>query len=261
MNYMVRKLDLVLVNVETECYRCEQPVVTEDRYHPALCLFVQTRAQAYQNDYLQPSHVYDYAKGDFHLLYSLMGEINWDPVEGTNNVDTALEKFYEKMLSCIDQAIPKKRLNPNKKRCEYPSYFSIDLIRKIKKKNLLLRKLKRGKDSVAQCDEYRIIRGEVKNQTKREYEHYLQSIEHNVNDDPSSFWSYIRSKTTTSAISSEMQYNDNVYSEPEDIAFAQFFSSVYNSPTSPDLLTGCGNFNFANITEETVRLNIKKLKP
>ncbi|KAG5898135.1 hypothetical protein JTB14_033992 [Gonioctena quinquepunctata] len=154
-----------------------------------------------------------------------MGDINWDPVEKTNNVDTALEKFYEKMPSCIDQAIPKKQSNPDKKRCKYPSYFSIDLIREIKKKQLH-RKLKSGKDSVAQCNEYRIIRGEVKNQTKREYEHYLQSIEHNVNDDPSSFWSYIRSKTTTSAIPSEMQYNDNVYSGPEDIAFAQFFSSV-----------------------------------
>ncbi|KAG5886973.1 hypothetical protein JTB14_006615 [Gonioctena quinquepunctata] len=109
-------------------------VVTEDRYPPALCLSVQARAQAYQNDYLQPFHVYDYAKGDFHLLYNLMGEINWDPVEETNNVDTALEKFYEKMLFCIDQAIPKKQLNPNKNRCKYPSYFSIDLIEKLKEK-------------------------------------------------------------------------------------------------------------------------------
>ncbi|KAG5870345.1 hypothetical protein JTB14_038041 [Gonioctena quinquepunctata] len=101
MNYMDRKLDLVLANVETECYRCEQSVVTEDLYHPALCLYVQTRALAYQNDYLQPSHVYDYVKSDFHLLYNLMGEINWDPVEETNNVDTALEKFYGKMLPVL----------------------------------------------------------------------------------------------------------------------------------------------------------------
>ncbi|KAG5866781.1 hypothetical protein JTB14_015365 [Gonioctena quinquepunctata] len=42
-----------------------------------------------------------------------MGGINWDPVEETN---TALEKFYEKKLSCIDQAIPKKQLNPNTKK-------------------------------------------------------------------------------------------------------------------------------------------------
>ena len=83
-------------------------------------------------------------------------------------------------------------------------------------------------DSV-QTNLYRTLRQSIKHEINKEYTMHRQNIEANINQDPNSFWLFVRSKSRSSGLPGEMQLDGSVYSTPGDIAnaFANFFHSVY----------------------------------
>lgn len=265
INCMNRKLDLILSNMNvSECTKSNFPFVSEDLYHPALNVVIDVHCNSKECCKIQPTYTYDYAKGDYDLLYYLIASTNWSELQESNDVNAKVDHFYQRLFSCIDRAVPKKIIktkSSNKRK--YPVYFSVELIKNIREKNRLHRQVKRGRAGFKHKLEYQHLRKIVKAQTKRDYQKYHELIEINSNIDPNSFWKYVRSRGDSRGIPSEMRYNNVAVSEPNDIAnaFAKYFESVYECSSAEKIFDYQGNFQFSLITEEVVMAAIKKLKP
>ena len=265
-NYMQRKLDLVLSNMRVcDVGVVDSPLVREDVYHPALQMSVYIAfMNTAESHSIRPSHRYDYARGDFLLLYRLLVSINWIDLEGCVDVDSCVEIFYAKLYECIEQAVPRgvagKGLGGRRK---YPVFFSWDLIKKIKLKNRLHGQVSRGTAGRGVVDKFRALRSSIKAQTTQESRVYHENLENNIRLDPSSFWSFLRTRKQRNSVPSEVDFGGQSYDDPQAIAnaFAQYFSSVYQTSTASNLANCWGNFRFSEITEGQVMNSIKKLKP
>ena len=261
-NFMSRFLDLVLSNLNNvEISRCEQPLIKEDMYHPALDLCVQLNFR-YKDNNIHSSYTYDYAKGNYDMLYNLISSIDWSVLTETQDANQALDIFYQEMYSCIEKSIPKKKVKNSHYKPKYPKYFSVDLIRKIKRKNQLHTKVKRGIASTDNVTEYKILRREIKADTEREYSLYVANVEGNINEDPSSFWLFVETRKDTRGIPSEMHIGDNIFNNSIDIsnAFADYYHSVFEQSCDGNL-NSQGTVNFSTITEAQLRTAVNKLKP
>lgn len=264
LNYKQRLLDLILSNMSVESVtECDYPLVPQDPNHPVLYTLINLEnCLNNTKNVIETSYRYDYANGDYHLLYYLLNSANWSVCYLSKNVDDCLNSFYKILIHCINQAIPLKQTKSNNKH-RFPKYFSIDLIRKIRRKNRLHKQVQSGKGSTAISNEYKNLRDSIRRQTRYEYTLYQHNLESNININPKSFWSFLGSKNKANGIPTEVSFEDNIFKDTQDIAnaFAQFFSSVYAQSSTFNPNSSFGNFSFSRITEENVRLSIKKLKP
>lgn len=261
-----RKLDLVLSNMEIlKLEKCENALIKEDVYHPALditlCLGVR---ESNCDSTIQPGYVYDYAKGNFDILYRLIRETDWSDIQQANDVNISLDLFYKKISNCIEKTVPKKQLRVFSGRApKYPIFFSPQLKRDIKLKNRLHKQIKNNKASFEDIGRYRELRNIIKEQTATDFELYHESIENNINTNANNFWNFINSRKKKPNIPSELSYNGKIFSDPQDKAdaFAQHFSSIFHKSDRATLPTECyGNFVFPSISVEQVKASIKKLK-
>lgn len=124
--------------------RCDEPLVQEDPYHPSLTFNVSVLNDSFIPQNIKTSYTDDYSREDFYLLYHITDWVDLGLFGLCNDVHSCLEIFYSKVLACIDQAIPKKRFREIPK-----TFFSLDLVRKIKRKNRLHRQVKKGKASLS----------------------------------------------------------------------------------------------------------------
>ena len=182
------------------------------------------------------------------------------------DVDSGLDKFYEVIYGCLDASVPKHEVRDIVRSSRFPSWFSTDLVCKIKQKNKLHTLLKQNKN-VQNCNQFAILRQNIKIQTKNEYEAYKRSLEQNLNEEPSRFWAFIRGKSDHSGIPEEMTFEGERCCDPESIsnAFAQYFGSVYETYADTGYTIQSDNdlgvFNFSQVTEMEILNSIKKLKP
>lgn len=263
LNHRGKLLDLILSNMSVlHLERSKSPLVVEDKYHPALEMSLYMEINQSKQNHINQSYCYDYARGDFDLLYHLIESTDWSNMYDCVEVNDCVSVFYVKLYECIEQAIPKKCIK-NKKQ-KYPIYFSIELIRRIRQKTKLHRLIKTGRASVTDINEFKKLRIAIKKQTKIEFIKHQADIEDNVLQDPSSFWTFVENKRQTRSFPSEMFLNECPYNGCQNIAnaFSQFFSAIYQvSSTYQGTLHSQGSFEFSIITEENVKLSIKKLKP
>ena len=263
-NSMGRFLDLVVSNLEIALMGdSDCPLVPEDAYHPALNMLVSVGRHGGEALY-QKQYTYNYARGNFDLLYQLVADCDWASLYDCKDVDDAVDAFYDRFYKCLDASIPKKCTPGVLRKPRFPSWFSRELIGKINKKNGLHNRVKNEK-----ADEYErvllvTLRKEIKLQTKEEYTIYKRNIEQNINCDPQSFWAFINNMNKgQSGLPTEMSRDGIIYKGSSEIsnAFAQFFSSVYeNNKSHTRIEQNWGNFNFAKVTEEDILISIKKLK-
>lgn len=265
-NHMDRFLDLVIANVDVFVNDAsDMSLVPVDRYHPALNVSLYIEKVKNQNQYTN-KYTYNYSQGNFLLLHHLIEQCDWSNVLACRDASACLDAFYINMYRCLDASIPKYKVRENVNMPRYPTWFSIDLVRTIQKKNNLHRIVNRDKSNVQQYNEYIALRQTIKYQVNFEYEAYVRSLEHNLNNDPRRFWSFISDRSDFGGLPRTMNYNGNKYDESRDIAnaFAQYFASVYMDPSCKDTSKksqNLGIFNFKEIDDSDVINSIKKLKP
>ncbi|KAG5863042.1 hypothetical protein JTB14_020704 [Gonioctena quinquepunctata] len=100
LNFMSRKLDLVLANFVAEVNRDPNPLVNEDNYHPSLTINFSQLCSDKLDNKIQSNFVFDYSKGNFKLLYEMIKSNEWSCLEDINDVDCCLDAFYEQIYSC-----------------------------------------------------------------------------------------------------------------------------------------------------------------
>lgn len=267
-NRMGRKLDLVISNMSiANLQKCNCPILWEDDHHPSLNMTMSISHKNIKKDsYIKPQYVYDYSHGDFYLLYQLLSNTDWSNLQLTEDINDCTNLFYEKVISCLNQAIPKRAVKTgNHRGPEYPNYFSTELKKNIKLKNRLHRQARKENARIEVINKYKMLRHSVKNQTAHEILVYHQSIENNANIDPNGFWDFVRSKRGKPGIPIDVRYRNHTACGAEEVAdaFALYFSSVFQQSTEvvADANVCKGNFHFSEITDEQVKASIKKLKP
>ena len=169
---------------------------------------------------------YNFRKANFNLLYELIYSQDWSFIDDFSDVNTAIESFYEKLYALFDIAVPTYK--NTKSKYTYPTWYSQDLIKNIKRKHYCR---KRWLDSrnVLFVDEFKTLRSTIKRKINNEYNEHLLRVQNSIKIDPKYFWNFVRSKRGGSRIPGSMTYNDMAVDSEQDIvnSFAHFFKSSF----------------------------------
>lgn len=265
-NSINRLLDLVFSDLEDIVIeRSKLPIVPEDPYHPALYLTFSVVKDDVRVNKFSMAYSYDYSRGNYTLLYHLLINCDWASVLNCTDIDSSVRAFYDLLYDCFDQSIPKYKNKSISNAPKYPRWFSIELVRNVRHKNKLHSLIRKGQASIDQREEYVILRQLIKDQTKLEHENHIKSLEINFKNDPSAFWSYIKSKNQSSGIPTNMLLDGQTFVDSQGIAnaFAKYFSSVYDAGHDcyvEESGYDWGNFKFSLITRDIVIDSINCLK-
>lgn len=223
-------LDLVLSNDEVTVVRALDPLLKEDKFHPALVC----RPQFINTATLIPSSIpkFLYAKGDYSAIHSELNAQDWHTLLSCDSLDDAVVLFNDLLSGLRDKFVPCKWVRPAK----FPIWYSPALLKILKEKHKHHRKFKIY-HNLSDRNSFRVLRERVKKVERECYFNYIDTIERSIRDNPKAFWSYIKSNKQHNTYPSSMTYNDKPVDSGVDIcnAFADFFNSNYlaGSPQAP----------------------------
>ena len=211
-----------------------------------------------------PRKVYSYKKADFNAIIQALSCIWWCGSTCLSTVDEAFDEFYDVLHAVIRDNVPQVNIKVHK----YPSWYNHELITLIKQKFKWRKKfVKGGRDVLSFAyKQFSKLRAEVKQMQKHLYTEYISSVCHDIKENPKRFWSFTKSKRSSSSIPSKITYNSNTYSTVRLIAtaFNNYFKSVF---INDEPLKDCHFIPFKNapvfrippLTYEEVRDKLKSL--
>ena len=252
-NYYGKILDLVFSNKENiSVEKCDDPVVLEDKYHPSLVILI-TGIKQYKSFKEKYTSAYNYKKADYDKLNELLKHTPWSLLDQIDNVNEMIDIFYDLLHAAINDCVPIKKIS--KKRKNYPTWFSNNLI------NVLERKLRAHKTykrfpSRRNYANFSVLRSLTKSLYKQDHRKYIELVENNIQDNPKLFWSYIHNKNKNHGIPTLMSYEQVSSSNQKEICdlFASFFKSVY-SVKSPRQMRVSENVYYHNNSLGQITIN------
>lgn len=248
-----------------------------DAYHPPLEISVPLHGCVSRPtlERLDPSNVdvcrdWNFAKGDFELMYKLVSEVSWQDVLSASDVDIAVDAFYNVLYGIFDHCVPKRK-RPSSSSRRYPVWFTAELIYDIKRKSDLHREWKATRDEVV-YERFAMLRSKVKKHLALAYDNYIGRIQSTVKTDPRTFWQHVGSLKTDGGFVSRIKYKDEQFVGREVAsAFANYFSEVFlpdipllepgllkNADADPKPGVNCIDIKFVTLLE--VEAGIKRLK-
>lgn len=223
-------LDLAFVNDADRVDLIEPPsaILKPDRHHKQFVL----KVDLHHNPDQVSQHSADVADFDFNrcdhvAVTDALNQIDWDNVLNSEDANTQASQFYSVVFDVIQQLVPRKRIARD--RSIKQPWWNAELRHKrniLRKARKRLFRSKSPEDNV--CVERLETEYELLNETL--YREYLDNIQTRLTDDPSSFWSYVKSRKRTDGIPSVVDSGDRSSNSPEEAAnlFADFFKGVFN---------------------------------
>lgn len=186
----------------------------------------------------------------------------------SDSITCATDAFYDIIYGIFDKCFPKKRRN-NSETKRYPVWFTVDIIKDIKRKKKLhatWKKTKSNEDFQVFSD----MRTSLKTRTLSAYKVYMSEIESNITANPRAFWKHVSSLRVKGGFEPNNVYRGETFSGVKAAeAFGNFFGSVF-LPDIPLLNVDqinesdkCRNSNYVsvyNFSRSDVLAGIKKLK-
>jgi hypothetical protein len=232
-------LDLVFSDLNCRVMHCDFPLVPEDGYHPALV--VDVPAKPSKSMFFNNVPKYNYKKADFNQINARLQSVEWDTLLATENLEEAVEKFYDAFLSTIDLYTPKIKIRGSK----YPIWYTESTIGILRVKNKYWKLWKRfgNKHDYEVFSNYRY---QLKMSQINDHRGYLRHIEKSIKKNVKPFFSYVNGLRSTNGYPNQMFYNGTQSSDPLAITnlFCSFFESVFVSP-SGDGGSACGESSSA----------------
>ena len=238
-NQMNRFLDLVFVD-DNSCYDLKRtfPIVTEDPYHPALEIIVETDYLPNNNSLKTcktiVSKVYAFNKANVIELNRLIMNTDWDLIIPTiacneKHLEEAIRSFYSTLYHYFDLTVPKIRPKSD----HGPLWYNNNLKRLRNIKSNSYKKYKRSGRSVDYF-KYIAARNHYNRCCKMAYSDHLFYAKQNVKNNPKFFWDFVNSKRKTWKNPSCMSFNGCRSDNDSDSCelFAAFFKSVYSTSKS-----------------------------
>lgn len=216
-------LDLVLSNDRSIVVNMvSEPFLRCDKYHPAinftLCLPEQHVPLSFDYEY------YNFKIIHYPDIVLYLVSFPWDDILNVDDVNIALDRFYEILFSAFDMYVPKGRSRNRK----FPKSFGPEL------RGLIIEKKKAHKAFKASGlpEDYlrfSALRDECKGLSILNKQQYITCIEDSILSDNSRFWNYIREKNNSNNFPNTMSYNGVTSSSVAELSqmFANFLGSVY----------------------------------
>ncbi|KAL1377237.1 hypothetical protein pipiens_016403 [Culex pipiens pipiens] len=206
-----RTLDLAFVNDvnSVELIEPPTPILKTDRHHKAFVLKAVFYAGASESSPL-PGFEPDFSNSDYVRVSEALNSVNWDTLLRDQDTNGSTATFYDVVYNLIQQFVPMRRISCT--RTGKLPWWTADLRHS---RNIL----RKARKSTALQD--------------LRYREYLSRVEADVEDNPSSFWSYIKGRKRSSVHPTKISHNGRSADNPVDAAnfFADFFSSVYDTVT------------------------------
>lgn len=264
LNINETTLDLVLSNANCDVNRSLECLVIEDLHHPPLDISLEISSFQPENFPYNLTEMYNFKKANYPLLYESLFQTNWSFLTELNEVNIACTAFYSKLTEIFDKFVPKSI----PKQPKYPTWYTNNIVRDIKKKHNLRKQYKKTKNE-DDYNAFRNMREKIKQDVKQSYENYLVNIQDNIKNDPKKFWSYVNSKRNCSSIPDNITYNDVQHTNPQHIvnAFATFFQAAYLNPNTnsnkypSSCYTDSNNLRLSMFSEKDVLKSLNKIKP
>lgn len=234
LNCDLKILDLVLATddlIIPSVNRNSSNLVSVDLYHPPTEFTVNLRI-----NYLTESdhRNYNFRKANYEQVIGAIEGINWNFIH-LLSAEQALSQFYELINSIIKAFVPQYKAKK-----KHPSWYDLDLIKLLKKKENSRRKWKKFllNENYAK---YSQLRSQCKTKIRECYKQYIRFLQDNIKNNIKLFWSYSKSKRKMNSYPTTIQYNNNSASTPQDISevFSSYFQSTFtsHSPNFPNFST------------------------
>lgn len=220
-----RVLDLVIANVDCSVSASE-PLVPEDKHHPAFCCEVPIRKQI---SLIQNSKsVKLFGSANYDDINHALSNIDWDEYFTSNDINHDIKTFYNIIDDIIIKFVPVRVIHNKNK---YPIWFNRALIKIINEKLKYHRKWKiYGR--VTDYNTFRLLRDRQKVLQEECFNNFISDAESKISRNSKHFWTYVKSKRKNlNDLPDSMFIGDVRSSSGEDICnlFNQYFNSVFES--------------------------------
>lgn len=224
-------LDLVFSSFPATLKPAISPISREDPLHPSLVthfLLPKNSNLSHYGSLNNRSDQYNFKKADFLKLYQTLSGTSFLNVYNSSDVDDACSQLYQHLYFALDLCVPKKSVQFNN---HFPIYYTKDLICKIKRKNLIYKKIKRAhRTNITLCDKYKRLRTLTKQMIRKCFSDYIKDCEFSLKTDPKKMWQFSADKMNKKPnLPNSLLFDGELLSEPQAIAdkFANFFEQSF----------------------------------
>ncbi|KAL1396283.1 hypothetical protein pipiens_010630 [Culex pipiens pipiens] len=235
INYVVNKdnkrLDLAFVS-ESSCWDILEPPIPllgVDAYHPPL-LLNHCCVDAGNQAKLDADDRYDFGRCNFDRINQLISAIDWNSTLSHRDPENAAAAFYDHVYQILQAEVPLRRPPSSRKFEWWNSELS-------KLKNQLRKAQKKFCKSPNPAAELQlsIAESKYKDLHRTSYRNYLETVQQGFKRDPSSFWSYVRSKKGVKGLSVDLTYKAQKSSSAKEAAqlCADFFKTTFVQHEDP----------------------------
>ncbi|XP_058445613.1 uncharacterized protein LOC131426828 [Malaya genurostris] len=231
-----RTLDLAFVNNTdfVELFEAPTSILKVDPHHKPFVL----RYEKHLNENMVFSETYDDLDFDFNRcdmddISADIEAVNWQAMLGGNDLDHTVPLFYGTIYRILHSRVPKKRVR-NKVDYKFPWWNA----RLGRMRNVLRKQRKHYYRYKTEDNKIVLRQFELQYETARNnaFRDYLNRIENSLRNNPSTFWTYVKSRKRSVGIPVNVFHKDvsaNSASEAVNL-FADYFRGVFNSsPVNP----------------------------
>lgn len=171
---------------------------------------------------------FNWRKADYQKICSALSNSPWTRLYENTNVNEKCNIFYEIVNKVISECVPVLKVNPIK----YPAWYDNETINALNDKNRAYRQWKRN-DTADSKIEFQVKRTYFKTLKKLKYKHYMSKVDTSLGKEPSLLWNYVRKKTRSVRIPTEVHYN--VHKAHDGDTCCQLFSNYFKTKFTPTL--------------------------
>jgi hypothetical protein len=208
-----------------------------------------------------------YDRGNYEGMRDEFANWDWSPLDDGMEVQEQWDMFSKNVLCSMDRHIPKKMIQPSKKKFLTP--LDRKTVAKIKKKHRAWARFIESREG-QHYNEFCKYRNQVRKLTRKARSCYEQDIANEAKSNPKKFWSFAKNQTKTRDGVADLQRGE----DPDTLtttdaekaqALQEQFSSVFTRepdgaiPTLEDRVCDVPMQPF-NVTADMVKQKLTKLK-
>lgn len=266
LNSNGRTLDLAFVNEPNDVELIEPPsaLLRIDNHHKPFVLRIDVNDSYMELSSDNNVDDFDFRRCSFPELNNAILNVNWTEMFQAADTDETVRMFYEKLYDILEELVPRRRRRTYS--FKHPWWTSElqhlrNVLRKARKRYFRAR-------SAENRVHLHSLEAQYSDCQDAAFHNYIRRMEQTAKQDPSSFWSFIRSRKQSNRIPAEMTFKDSSANSPHELAnlFADFFEEVHSttSPTfSPDSVRNCPIYNLncppLVVSQNDVLLALEKL--
>jgi len=254
-------LDLIFTNLNLfKVNVVHDPVVPEDRYHPALTIDYPKikKIPSFHND----QSYFNFSKANYKSITDFFFSYNWKDTFSQLDINSASITLYDALHFSILHMVSKVNYNKSK----FPTWFSKDLINIVFQKRKAHAIFKTTRNPL-DYRKFSLLRAKYKFISKQCYRKFIESTETNFCTNPNKFWNFVRKNRSHHDIPKTVNLNGVTSTNCIEVSnlFSKHFSSVYthprvldNSSVSPHLHHDLPSNCFFYVSD--VELELSKLR-